>query len=425
VGATALFGARLFGGAAGLHAGFVLATALLPFLYGRAAAMDMLLAACVTVAVGLIGLRVLGIAGRLAIPVAYAFMGLATLAKGPLGFVLVGLVAGGFLLVRREWRLLRLLLSSGALGVFLAVAAPWYVLVLLDQGRGFVEVFLLDHNLARFLTEVHRHPGSPVYYVPVLLGGLFPWTGPVLGALAGLDPRKSRADQFVLLWLGLPFVLFSLAGSKLPGYILPCLAPAALLIGRWVARTIEGRAASPFWASPRAVALLGLVPASLFAGVPAWLARAGDPDWRRTLPAAAWAILVALVFSRRVGSDPTGAFRVLRVGGAGLLLLTATALPEILDRRESGRSLFMPARGREVMAWGAWRTAWMAGYFYNDGRVREVRTIAEVMEPLSSAPVLVVCGPGERRQLESVATLRARVLARGPRENVLLQLEPR
>ena len=44
VGVTALFGARLFGAAAGLHAGFVLAT-VLPFAYGRAATMDMLLAA--------------------------------------------------------------------------------------------------------------------------------------------------------------------------------------------------------------------------------------------------------------------------------------------------------------------------------------------------------------------------------------------
>jgi 4-amino-4-deoxy-L-arabinose transferase-like glycosyltransferase len=425
VGATALFGARLFGGAAGLHAGFVLATALLPFLYGRAAAMDMLLAACVTATVGLIGLRVLGIAGRLAIPAAYAFAGLATLAKGPLGIVLPALVVGGFMLVRGEWRLLRLLLSPWAILAFLAVAAPWYVLVLLAQGASFVDVFLLDHNLARFTTEVHRHPGPLVYYVPVVLIGLFPWTGPALGALAGLDPRRSRTDLFVLLWLALPFLFFSLAGSKLPGYIVPCLAPLALLVGRWAARTIDGRAASPAWAGPRVVALLGLAAASLFAAVPAWLARVGDPDWRRTLPAAAWAILVAFVFSRRVGSDATAAFRVLRVGGAGLLLLVGTAAPEILARRESGRRLFGAAMGREVMAWGAWRAAWMAGYFYNDGKVREVQTITEVTEPLSSGPVLVLCGPGERRRLESVATVETHVLARGPRENVLLRLDLR
>ena len=64
VGATALFGARLFGRAAGLHAGFILATSVLPFAFGRAASMDMLLAAFVTLAVGFFALGLLGIAGR-------------------------------------------------------------------------------------------------------------------------------------------------------------------------------------------------------------------------------------------------------------------------------------------------------------------------------------------------------------------------
>src|SRR5512144_3280203 len=81
VGATALFGARVYGSAAGLHAGFVAGTSLLPFAYGRAASMDMLLAATVTLAVGLAGLRALGIAGRLAVVAGAALAGLAALAK--------------------------------------------------------------------------------------------------------------------------------------------------------------------------------------------------------------------------------------------------------------------------------------------------------------------------------------------------------
>ena len=104
VGATALFGARLYGSAAGLHAGFVAGTSLLPFAYARAASMDMLLAATVTVAIGLLALRLLGIAGRLAIVAAAAAAGLATLAKGPLGLLLPILVVGGYVVATREWR---------------------------------------------------------------------------------------------------------------------------------------------------------------------------------------------------------------------------------------------------------------------------------------------------------------------------------
>ena len=90
VGLTLLVGTRLYGPAAGLHGGFALGTSLLFFVYGRAASMDMLLAAAVTGAVGLAGLRLLGLAGPRAMAAAWACAGLATLAKGPLGTAAAG-----------------------------------------------------------------------------------------------------------------------------------------------------------------------------------------------------------------------------------------------------------------------------------------------------------------------------------------------
>ncbi len=419
VGATALFGARLFGGAAGLYAGFVLGTSILPFAYGRAASMDMLLAATVTAAIGLLFLRMVGGAGRGAVPAAYAFMGVAVLAKGPLGVLLPALVVAGYLLATREWKWLRELSSPKALLAFLLVAGPWYALVIHEQGRGFVDVFLLNHNVARFTSTVHNHPGPLFYYVPVILIGLFPWSGLVVPALAGLRAKSSRVDQALVLWLALPLAFFSFAGSKLPGYILPCLPPLALLTGRAAVRLLEDGA----WR--RAAGLLTLVLGSLIATGPAFLRARGEPQWTLALPTALWALAVAFLFSRRVGPDPAGALRLLRVGGAGLLLLLALAAPPILDRLESGRRLFIPARGREVLAWGAWRTAWMAGYFYNDGKVREVADLPEVLPATSGSSALVLAGPSERRRLESVPTVTVQVLAEGPRRNSLLRLDPR
>jgi 4-amino-4-deoxy-L-arabinose transferase-like glycosyltransferase len=98
--ATLIVGARLYGPEAGLHAGFAAALAPLIFVYGRAAAMDMLLAATVTGAVALFGLRLLGLAGRYAVPAAWGLMALATLAKGPLGFLLPGLIVAAYILGR-------------------------------------------------------------------------------------------------------------------------------------------------------------------------------------------------------------------------------------------------------------------------------------------------------------------------------------
>jgi len=424
-GATALFGARLYGSAAGLHAGFVAGTALLPFAYGRAASMDMLLAATVTLAIGLSGLRLVGIAGRTACVGAAAAAGLATLAKGPLGLLLPGLVVGGYLLSTHEWRRLREVLAPGAFVAFFLVAAPWYVAILRDQGRHFVDVFILDHNVQRFTSTIHNHPGPIWYYIPLLLLGLFPWSGLAVPGLVRTAARESLSDRFVLLWLLLPLVFFSLAASKLPGYILPCVPPLAILMGRAADRLIREAGTPERWLSGRVVALVGLVIGALGAAAPAALFRLQEPLWRSAVPLGVWALVVTFFFSRRVGLDPAGGLHVLRVGAAGLLVLVAIAAPPILARRESGRTLFIPAMGREVLVWGAWRTAWMAGYFYNDGRVREVSGASEVLAAAAQGPTLVLAGPGERRRLEAMGGVEVHVLAEGPRQNALLRVERR
>jgi 4-amino-4-deoxy-L-arabinose transferase-like glycosyltransferase len=425
VGATALFGSRLYGRAAGLHAGFILATSLLFFAFGRAASMDMLLAAFVTVAIGLAALAVLRIAGRLAIPVAWGFAGLAALAKGPIGLLLPALVIAVYVLLTREWRLVRKLLSPSGVALFLIVAGPWYALIYRAQGQAFLDVFLLNHNLQRFTSTVHNHPGPVVYYLPVLLAGLFPWSGLVFPAFGAARPRTSKADLVVLLWLVVPLVFFSAAGSKLPGYILPCLAPLALLMGRGAAELVRDATALPFGTGPRAVALVGLVLGSLVATTPVLLLRAGEPSWMLMAPAAAWSLIIALGTSRALSRDPAGAFRLLRVGGAGFLVLLTTAAPAILARQQSGRDLFIPAQGREVLVWGAWRTAWMAGYYYNDGHVREVAGLAAIAEAAGKEPVLVLAGPSERRQLGAATSLDAVPLATDFRGDTLLKVKAR
>lgn len=425
-GATGLFGARVFGARAGLWSALVAGTCLLSFAYGRAASMDMLLAAAVSAATALLGLRALGIAGRLAVPAAGVLCGLAVLAKGPVGLLLPALAVAGYLLLARDGAAARRLWSPAAAILFVAVAAPWYLLVYRAQGQAFVDVFLLDHNVRRFTSTIHRHPGAPWYYVPVLLGGLFPWTGLLIPGAAQTRPRGDRRDLFVLSWALLPLLFFSAAGSKLPGYILPCIPPLALLMGRAAERMARPRPPTPedaLWR--RAVALTTLALCAVVAAAPLVLLRQGDPLWRLAAPLGAWSLLVGWTFSRRVGADPDGALRVLRVGAAGLLLLAAVAAPPLLERRESGRPLFARAGGREVMAWGAWRTAWMAGYFYNDGRVREVQTLGEVLRAARAGPTLVVCGPGERRVLQRSPALDVTVLATGARENALLEVRPR
>ncbi len=422
VGMTALVGARLYGGPAGLHAGFVLGTSLLVFAYGRAASMDMLLAATVTLGIGLIALRRQRLAGPLAVPAAWLCIGLATLAKGPLGLVLPLLVLAGDLALARDWRAARAFATPLGLLLFALVAGSWYVPVLLDQGRHFVDVFLLDHNLQRFTSTIHRHPGPLWYYVPVLAGGLFPWTGLLLPALACLAPRRDPRDRFVLVWLLLPLAFFSLAGSKLPGYALPCLPPLALLMGRAAARLTESAEALPLWGGARAASLVGLLLGAALAAAPLALLARGVEWGLAGVPVGLWALVTGWLTARAAQRQPAAALRLLRIGAGGFCALLALASPPVLARLESGRALFAAAHGEEVLVWNAWRTAWMAGYFYNDARVREIADVAELGNALAERPRLVLCGPGERRRLEHAPAYVVRVLAEGPRANALLRV---
>jgi len=201
--------------------------------------------------------------------------------------------------------------------------------------------------------------------------------------------------------------------------------PLAILMGRAADRLVNEAATPERWLSARVVGLVGLVLGALVAIAPAALFREQEPLWRSLVPLAVWAIVVMFFVSSRLRVDPAGALRTLRVGAAGLLLLIALAAPPILARRESGRGLFVPAMGREVLAWVAWRTAWMAGYFYNDGRVREVADASDVMAAVEQGPQLVLLGPAERRRLEAMGSLQVMRLANGPRDNSLVRVERR
>jgi 4-amino-4-deoxy-L-arabinose transferase-like glycosyltransferase len=87
------------------------------------------------------------------------------------------------------------------------------------------------------VSNKYKHP-QPVYFFPAIILMLtLPWTGFLIDALARIRKWSWRGDDvvstmrvFAFAWLLLPIVFFSFSGSKLPGYVLPALPAAALLI---------------------------------------------------------------------------------------------------------------------------------------------------------------------------------------------------
>ncbi len=160
----------------------------------------------------------------------YAFLGLATLAKGPVAPLLIGVSLLIFLVLERNISFLRKLLSIKGLLLYILVVAPWFVAIAIRE-KEFLWFFFVDQNFLRFLTQKHNRSGPIYYFVPVLFGGLFPWSIFIPRAVATLWHAKEV--KLFLIWFFVVFLFFSLSGSKLPPYILPAFPALAILLARF------------------------------------------------------------------------------------------------------------------------------------------------------------------------------------------------
>jgi 4-amino-4-deoxy-L-arabinose transferase-like glycosyltransferase len=249
--ATGWLGWRYFGRTTTLLFAVLYPSSIATLVFARAATTDTIFTSTLTLALAAalpVVIRPRGEAGR-GFEVGWGgALGLAVLAKGPAGVLLAGsssVIAS--VLVGRPERIWRLA-SPWAILTFCVVALPWYVLVGLANPE-FVQVFLVSHNVERFLTPVFRHVQPFWFYGPVIILALAPWSAWIVGVAregrAALETRarKGSASIFLACWVVFPIAFFSLSQSKLPGYVLPSVPPAILLLARGIAVTLEQRRA--------------------------------------------------------------------------------------------------------------------------------------------------------------------------------------
>lgn len=163
-----------------------------------------------------------------------ACLGAAVLAKGPMP-VAVFLLVLAFVVARRPEARAQIRGGWAVGGVlFLLVVAAWYLPVAMREGPAFFHEFVIRQNLGRLAGEDTAHLGPLYFYLPVLLVGFAPFS--LALPLVWKDREGDALDGFLWSWALVVLVLFSVAGSKLPHYILPMFPPLALLVGRWQAR---------------------------------------------------------------------------------------------------------------------------------------------------------------------------------------------
>lgn len=224
--------------------------------YARAASMDMVLAA-------VFGLGMLAwwawreSEKRIYLASFYGLMALGMLAKGPVAPFLAAMIIALFAAGTRQWRLLLKTLWIPGVSLFLAIALPWYVMVQVRNPQFFRE-FILQHNLARFSSDLYHHPEPFWFFIPVTALALLPWIVYLSAALVEIArvwwaelSSKSVPDfdfqfnVFAACWLLAPVAFFSASRSKLPGYILPAIPAGAVLLAEYLRRRAEQEDQSP------------------------------------------------------------------------------------------------------------------------------------------------------------------------------------
>jgi len=173
----------------------------------------------------------------------YIGMALATLTKGPVGFILPLLVSLVYLALQKDWEgIKRMRLLTGML-LFASLVFAWYLPALLKGGRHYLDVTIFQHTLDRYSKGLH-HLKSFYYYFYIFPLVFLPWTFFLPGAIryaVGKEMMKERKRFLLLLvWVVVILLFFSLSKGKRHIYLLPFLPSVSLMVGKlWDAFTTQ------------------------------------------------------------------------------------------------------------------------------------------------------------------------------------------
>ena len=400
-------GRLLFDQTVGLFAGLLLASGLMFAVLSRAATPDGVLMLGTTTALlcfvaGVAARRGGGFSGsgeppplasfRLPLGWAigmYAALGVAVLAKGPIGVLLplwaiclYGLFgerlddrAAARLVGLTGWRRLAAWAAFAAapmrwvrgawsirmpmgLLIVAAVAAPWYVAVSQQTEGAWLSGFFGTHNFGRFTSAMEGHDGPIFYYVVAILAGFFPASCFLPVAVVGSTrerhawSRLAPSHAFVLAYVAAWVSFFSLAATKLPNYVIPCYVGLALATAAWLVSAMRWTQSARSWlgaglasscVAGLAIAVaLGVVGGVLMGGTPL-IALAG------VLPIVGGAVGLWLLHARRPAAA-AGAFVVgsLAFTHVGTAIVAPVASPYADGPRIAAMVERLEAAGRPI-----------------------------------------------------------------------------
>lgn len=223
----------------------------------------------------------------------YASVGLGILTKGPVAAALPTVAFLLYFAATHQLRRIReIKLPTGAL-LIAAIVLPWYLAVYSQHGWFYIKTFLLQDNLSRYTQPVWGPRRGPFFYLPVMIGDLFPWSlflffaifaasvPPMFRIIRRVMIERRKSDKvenpetlshqspghsepssvgshisqapaqplqaafpvnaqtlLLMIWIAVIVIFYSLSSNKEDLYISPIYAAAAAVIGVLLARFI-------------------------------------------------------------------------------------------------------------------------------------------------------------------------------------------
>ncbi len=320
--ATWFFARRVFDRRRALLAAAILTTAPVFAVMAQVLTTDMLLTALIAAALYALFMHYMD--GGWWCWVAYLAMAAATLTKGPVGMALPVASMAVFLWWQGELRgAIRRFHAIAGFALMVALAAPWFVAISLRE-PGYIDFYFVGEYFKRVFVPSYSHAEPFYYYVPVVLGGLLPWSVMVpFLTWRGMSPNPAR--RYCVASAATIFGLFSLASAKLIPYVMPAFPPLAILIADGVASCAwPDMESANRLKGPDCRILLETGPLISLAGVGMLTAAILAPLFRSPYPMAVRPALYGIGAVLLAGGAAITASFLTRKSGLGLTLMVVT-----------------------------------------------------------------------------------------------------